>query len=84
MRDRYVKSTNEFKPGPDQLLRLRKRLYGLSDSGDYWHVTFANNLRADLGMTFRAEASTSAGEVGIETLCNVYSFLYRMGLVALP
>ena len=50
MRDVYVRPTKEFNLGADQLLKLLKPLYGLSDSGDYWHVTFANHLQHDLGM----------------------------------
>lgn len=35
MRDVYVRPTKEFKLSSNQLLRLLKPLYGLSDSGDY-------------------------------------------------
>ena len=59
MREVYVKPTKEFKLNSDQLLKLLKPLYGLSDSGDYWHVTFANHLKNDLGM------SPAAGDLSL-------------------
>ena len=50
MREIYVRPTKEFKLSHDQLLRLLKPLYGLADSGDYWHITFSSHLRRDLQM----------------------------------
>lgn len=50
MRDVYIKPSQEFELGPYHLLKLLKPLYGLSDSGDYWHVTFAKHIQQDLGM----------------------------------
>lgn len=47
----YVRPTKEFQLPSDQLLKLLKPIYGLSDSGDYWHATFSNHLIRDLGMT---------------------------------
>lgn len=51
MREVYVRPTKEFNLSEDNLLRLLKPLYGLSDSGDYWHSTFSNHLQHDLNMT---------------------------------
>lgn len=51
MRDVYVKPTREFNLPAGHLLKLLKPLYGLSDSGDYWHATFSNHLIHDLDMT---------------------------------
>lgn len=51
MREVYVRPTKEFRLSSNQLLRLLKPLYGLSDSGDYWHSTFSNHLTRDLNMT---------------------------------
>ena len=51
MRDIYVKPTKDFHLSKDSLLKLLKPLYGLSDSGDYWHATFTRHLRDELHMT---------------------------------
>lgn len=51
MRDVFIKPSREFELNPDQLLQLLKPLYGLPDSGDYWHTTFAQHIEKDLGMT---------------------------------
>lgn len=51
MQDIYLKPTKEFNLSSDQLLKLFKLLYGLSDSGDYWHHTFTAHLNGDLNMT---------------------------------
>lgn len=51
MRDVYIKPSKEFHLERGQLLQLLKHLYDLSDSGDYWHVTFSKHLRDDLMMT---------------------------------
>ena len=50
MRDVYVRPTTEFKLKQGQLLKLLKPLYGLSESGDYWHETFFKHLHHDLSM----------------------------------
>lgn len=34
----------------DELLQLMKPIYGLTDSGDYWHETFRNHQERDLEM----------------------------------
>lgn len=46
----YVRPTHEFRLNSDQLLRLLKPLYGLFESGDYWHETFFRHLQHDLRM----------------------------------
>lgn len=48
MRDFYIKPSKEWNLESDQLLKLLKPLYGLSESGDYWHETFFRHLREDL------------------------------------
>lgn len=35
----------------NKLFRLKKPLYGLSESGYYWHETLFNHLIGDLCMT---------------------------------
>jgi len=47
----YLKPSKEFKLSEDKLLELRKPLYGLSDSGDYWNYTMSKHLEKDLNMT---------------------------------
>lgn len=32
------------------LLGLLRPLYGLPDTGDYWHATFASHMKNELGM----------------------------------
>ena len=49
-RDIYLKAPKEFGLASNELLKLLKPLYGLSDSGDYWHETFKLHLRKDLLM----------------------------------
>jgi Reverse transcriptase (RNA-dependent DNA polymerase) len=51
MRDVHVTPTDEFELRPDQVLKLLKPLYGLSDSGDYWGATIRRHFDEDLGMT---------------------------------
>lgn len=46
----YVKATEEFSLFLDVLLKLLKPLYGLSDSGDYWHETFSSHFVEELAM----------------------------------
>jgi Reverse transcriptase (RNA-dependent DNA polymerase) len=36
LKDVYVKPTKEFVLEPGKILKLRRPLYGLADSGDYW------------------------------------------------
>ena len=50
LRDVYLKPSKELELGSHQLLKLLKPLYGLADSGDYWNVTMAKHVQADLGM----------------------------------
>lgn len=40
----------EFRLDAGQLLKQLKPLYGLSDSGDYWHMTFSSHFMDDLKM----------------------------------
>lgn len=49
-RDIYVKPKNGFHLKINELRKLLKPLYGLSDSGDYCHMTMKNNLMNDLTM----------------------------------
>lgn len=49
-RDVYVKPRHGIKIRSDQLLRLLKQLYSLTDSGYYWHATLATHLEEDMGM----------------------------------
>lgn len=51
MREVYVKPAKEFRLSSEHLLKLLRPLYGLADSGDYWHVTMARHLTDDLTMT---------------------------------
>lgn len=45
--DVYVKPKNRFKLKENQLLKLLKPLYELSESGDYCHITMKNHLVND-------------------------------------
>ena len=51
MREVYIRPTKEFRLNENQLLRLLKPLYGLTDAGDYWDVTMTNHLKKDLNMS---------------------------------
>ena len=51
MREVYFKPSRDFKLSHNQLLHLLKPLYGLPDSRDYWHVTFARYRANELGVT---------------------------------
>lgn len=44
----------EFQLEDDELLGILRPLYGLADSGDYWHATFLKHLKKDLEMTTTA------------------------------
>lgn len=50
MRKVYIKPSKEFQLNADELLKLLKPLYGLTDAGDYWHNTFGKHLQQDLSM----------------------------------
>lgn len=50
LRKIYIKGKPEFQLAPNQLLEILRPLYGLADSGDYWHATFLKHLKKDLGM----------------------------------
>lgn len=47
-RDVYVKPRVGSKPKEGTLLNIIKKLYGLTDSGEYWHSTMAKHLEKDL------------------------------------
>lgn len=48
LRKVYLKGSPEFQLTPDQLHEIPRSLYGLSDSGNYWNVTFVKHLINDL------------------------------------
>lgn len=50
-REVYIKQRLGIRIRLDQLPKLLKHLYGLSESGDYRHATMATHLKKDLGMT---------------------------------
>lgn len=50
LRKVYLKGKPEFQLAPNQLLEILRPLYGLADSGDYWHATFLRHLKQDLEM----------------------------------
>lgn len=50
MRKVYLKGELEFQPSDAQLLKILRPLYGLADSGDYWHANFLQHLKSDLNM----------------------------------
>ena len=50
MRDIYIKPSKYLNFPPGHMLKLLCPFYGLSDSGDYWHATFADHLKEDLKM----------------------------------
>lgn len=50
-RDVCVKSPAEFQLRPNEIMKLTKPLYGLTDSGDYWNHTMNLHLLEDLEMT---------------------------------
>lgn len=46
----YLKCKTGLQLTDSQLLEILRLLYGLADSGDYWHGTFLRHLKSDLGM----------------------------------
>lgn len=50
MQQVYLKWKPGFQLTDDQLLEILRPLYGLADSGDYWHGTFLKHLKSDLNM----------------------------------
>lgn len=50
LRKAYLKEKPEFQLKDDQLLEILRPLYGLADSGDYWHATFLKHLKSDTNM----------------------------------
>ena len=42
-RDIFIKPPKEFELKPNELIKLLKPLYGLTESGDYWGRTFRNH-----------------------------------------
>lgn len=61
MRKVYVRVPKEFQLEAGELLELLKPLYGLTDSGDYWHATLTRHLTEDLLMR------PTAGDLGLYT-----------------
>jgi hypothetical protein len=53
MRDVYLDPKHDrdvFHLSSEQCLKLLRPLYGLADSGDYWHSTFLKHTKSDLEM----------------------------------
>lgn len=50
LRDVYINPGKEVDLQPNQILKLLRPLYGLSDSDDYWGATFNKRLTEDIGM----------------------------------
>ncbi len=50
LRELYLKPNRQLKVPAGYVLKLLRPLYGLADSGDYWHATFAKHLSDDLAM----------------------------------
>lgn len=50
LRKVYIKGKPEFQLTANKLLEVLRPLYGLADSGDYWHATFLRHLKDDMGM----------------------------------
>ena len=50
MREIFIEPSREFQLSPNQLFKLMKPLYGLSDSGDRWHYTLRKHFIEDLSM----------------------------------
>lgn len=48
----YVRPRTELADPRTKLLQVQTALYGLSDSGDYWHDTFPRVLKDGIGLTF--------------------------------
>jgi len=51
LRDVYMKPNRHLSIPAGHLLKILRPLYGLADSGDYWHATFAKHLKNTLGMS---------------------------------
>lgn len=54
LRDVYLKPSKELEIPGNCLVKLLRPLYGLADSGDYWHDTFTKRMKQDLGMATSA------------------------------
>ena len=50
LREVYLRPNRRLKIPAGYLLKLLQLLYGLADSGDYWHATFAKHLKDKLKM----------------------------------
>ena len=50
MREIFIELTKEFRLSPNQLFKLMKPLYWLSDSGDCWHYSMRKHFIEDLVM----------------------------------
>jgi Reverse transcriptase (RNA-dependent DNA polymerase) len=74
MRDVFIdpkKNSDEFKLNCDQVLKLLRLLYSLTDAGDYWNATMSRHMRDDLGMIPTAgDISLFTKHVGSE-LCGI-------------
>ena len=50
LREVYLKQNRQLKVPAGYVLKFRRPFYGLADSGDYWHSTFAKHLSDGLAM----------------------------------
>lgn len=74
-RNIFVKPPKEFGLQTNELLKLLKPLYGLSESGDYWGRTFRNHMTKELGMKNCITDTAlfyKSSEAGLAGLCTTY------------
>ncbi len=50
LREVYLKPNKHLQASAGYILNFLRPLYGLADSGDYWHATFVKHLTKKLGM----------------------------------
>ena len=50
LREVYLRPNRQLHVPAGYVLKLLRPLYGLADSGDYWHLTFSKHLTDDLRM----------------------------------
>ncbi len=50
LREVYLRPNKHLQAPAGYILKLLRPLYGLVDSGDYWHATFVEHLTKKLGM----------------------------------